>query len=870
MSRYERRERDLDAELRAWIEQLTEEKIRAGMAPAEARRQARAEAGGAAQVKERVRDERAGAALETVARDAAFALRSLRRTPGFAAVAVLTLALGIGATTAIFSAVHAVLLRPLPYPDPDRLTVLWLNNAQEQIERDVTSFPTFLDWRDASAFEALAGFSATTASITGDGDAEEYPGAWVTGEFFRVLRTAPHVGVPLGEEHTRAGNDQVVVLSHALWSRRYGEDPGIIGRRIVIQGVTREVIGVMPRAFSYPGGAELWLPIAPDAEMWREPTSARNALWLSVIGRLRTEASLQRADAELAGIMARVAEEFPQTAGNGVLVEPLRDTIVGHVRPGLLILLGAVGLVLLIACVNVANLLLARGAQRSRELAVRSALGASGRRLATQALVESLVLSALGGVTGLFVAIAGARVFVLTSPPDLPRLEGVQIDGAVMGFALLVTLLTGLIFGSAPALQARRASLAATLREGERGGSGTRLARTRRLLVTAQVALALILLVGAGLLVRSFAALQAVDPGFDTERVLSFRVATGTTRYPEQAHVRQFQTALLERLNALPGVDAATVATTLFLARLPNMSPITLQGAGPPAEGEPVVSVTSDFVHPTFFGTMGIPLVRGRGFGSEDVPGAFNVVIVNEAFVRRFLAGEDPLGRRFTRGNPEDPDAVWQTIVGVAADSRRAGLTQPIRPEAYRPTSQLAPRSVEVLVRTAGPPLSLVPSIRAVLRELDSDLALSQIRTVESALADAVATRRFVMLLLAAFAVLAVTLAAIGIYGVLAYLIGQRTRELGIRMALGANPAAVIGLVFRQSLRHVLPGLALGVAGALALTRLLRSELFGVKPADPVTFVAVVLLLLATALLATWVPARRAVRVDPLEALREE
>ncbi|CAN5783831.1 ABC transporter permease [soil metagenome] len=866
----DRDRQELEAELRAWVRQLAEEKIRAGVPPAEARRQALAETGSFDQVTESVRDERRGAVLETIVRDAGFALRTLRRSRGFATVAVLTLALGIGATTAIFSAVSAVLLRPLPYPEADRLMVLWLNNVQEQIERDVTSYPTFLDWREASAFESMAGYSGTSASFTGDDEAAEYVGAWVSQDFFSVLRTTPHIGTRLGEEHARAGSDQVVVLSYALWSSRYGGEPGILGRTERINGVSREVIGVMPRGFAYPENADFWMPIAPETELWQGPTSSRGALWLSVIARLRPDATIGGADAELTAIMARVAAEFPQGAGNGVFIEPLRDTIVGQIRPALQILLGAVAFVLLIACVNVANLLLARGAARRRELAVRSALGASGGRLATQALVESLVLSGLGGAAGLLVAFGGTALLVAASPADLPRIEGVRVDGIVIGFALLATLATGLIFGLAPALQARSAALSAAVREGDRGASSGRLARTRRVLVAAEVALALILLVGAGLLVRSFAALQSVQTGFATERVLSFRISTGTTRYPEPTHVRQFQSELLERLNGLAGVEAATGVSTLFLARLPNMSPVALEGAAPPAEGDPVVSVTSDFVHPSFFDAMQLPIVGGRGFEPSDVAGAPSVVIVNEAFVRRFLADQDPIGRRFTRGDPQDTSAVWQTVVGVAADSRRSGLSEPIRPEAYRPTSQVAPRSMEILVRTAGPPVALVPSVRNLLRELDSDMAMSRVRTVEGALAEAVAARRFVMLLLGAFALLAVTLAAIGIYGVLAYLLGQRTRELGIRMALGADRGAVLALVFRQSMAQVLPGLAIGAASALALTRVLRSQLFGVEPTDPVTFIAVTLLLLGVAVLATWVPARRALRVKPLEALRHD
>jgi putative ABC transport system permease protein len=802
--------------------------------------------------------------------DFRYAARTLRRTPGFTAVAVLTLGLGIGATTAIFSAVNGVLLRPLPYPEDDRLTVLWLNNQQESIERDVTSYPTYLDWQGAAAYASMAGYTSTVGTLTGDGDAEQYSGAWVTGDFFRVLGVAPAVGRALDGEHARAGSHQVVVLSHGLWTRRFGGDPGILGRAVVVNDVAREVVGVMPRGFAYPEGAEFWLPIAPDHESWQQPANARGMLWLSVIGRLGPGATVAQASVELNGIMARLAEEELVPAGNGVLVEPLRDTIVGSVRPGLLILLGAVAFVLLIACVNVANLLLARGAKRRRELAVRGALGASGGRLALQTLAESLLLGGLGAALGLALASFGTAALVALSPQDLPRLDGVRVDGAVIGFGVLIALATGLIFGLAPAWQARNAALSASLRDAERGATGSGVARLRPTLVVVEVALALVLLIGAGLLARSFAALQVVDAGFHTERVLSFRVTTGAARYPEAAQVRDFQDRLLARLEGIPGVESATAVTTLFLARLPNMGPVALEGQPSAGEGEAVTAVTNDIVRPDFFRTMGVRLVRGRGFEATDVEGGPAAVIVNESFVRRFLAGEDPIGRRFTRGNPEDPDAVWQTIVGVVADTRRSGLAETVRPEAYRPSTQVAPRGVEVLVRTAGPPLAVVPQVRAVLNELDPNLAMASLRTVESALAEAVATRRFVMALLAGFAVLAVALAAIGIFGVLAYLVGQRTRELGIRMALGADRRAVQTLVLRESLRHVLPGIALGTAGALLLTRVLRSQLYGVSPTDPLTFLAVIVVLVGVALLASWIPARRAAGVDPMDALRQE
>jgi predicted permease len=518
----------------------------------------------------------------------------------------------------------------------------------------------------------------------------------------------------------------------------------------------------------------------------------------------------------------------------------------------------------------VANLLLARGIERRRELALRAALGASGGQLARLAVAESAVLAGVGGGVGLLVAMGGTALLVAVSPQDLPRLEHAGVDATVVGFAAGMALLTMLLFGLAPALQARTAFIAAALKASDRAVSGGALSRVRRALVTAEVALALVLLVGAGLLVRSFLALQVVDPGFATKRVLSFRVNIGATRYPEPAQVRQFQDALLERVAAVPGVDAATGITTLFLARLPNMGPVTFEGQPPAGPDDPVVSVTNDQAHPGFFEAMRMPVVQGRGFAPTDVAEAPVVVVVNETFVRRFLAGEEPVGRRFTRGNPTDSTAVWQTIIGVVADTRRSGLTEPARPEAYRSTTQGAARSFEVLVRTAGPPLEAVAPIRAALRELDSQIAMAQVRTVEAAIGEAVAARRFVMLLLGGFAGLAVMLAAIGIYGVLAYLVTQRTRELGIRVALGADRATVLGLVLRQSMRQVLPGVVLGVAGALALTRLLQSQLFGVRATDPLTFLGVTGLLVTVAVLASWIPARRAAAVSPMTALGAE
>jgi putative ABC transport system permease protein len=810
--------------------------------------------------------------MNTLVQDIRYALRMLRRSPGFTVVAVLTLALGIGATVAIFSAINGVLLRPLPYPDANRIAIVWLSGPE--IERDVATYPMFQAWRaEAPSFESMAGFSPTRNAFTGDGaEAEEVGGARVSGDFFGVLQTRPYLGQTIDEVHTAAGSHQVVVLSHALWSRRFGSDPGVLGRTVLISDEPREVIAVMPPEFSFPDGADFWLPLAPENASWEQLLATEQSLWLSVVGRLRPGVSHGRASAEISGITGRVLAELdnPATTGMTAFTEPLHATIVGDIRAPLLILFAAVGMVLLIACANVANLLLARGAGRGRELAVRSALGASGARVTRQVLTESMVLAAVGGLGGLLVAIGGTSLLVSLGPAELPRLDDVHVDGSVLSFAALVILLTGILFGLAPALQARVTVIATAMQDAARGSSGRAMSRVRPLIVIGQVALALMLLVGAGLLLRSFAAIQSVDAGFQTERVLSFRVSPGASGYPEQAQVRELYDQLFARIGAIPAVESVSATTTLLLPRYPSMGMVAIEGQAPIAESESTVSVTSDFVHPDFFRTVGMPIVRGRGFEASDGVDAVPVVLVNETFVRRFLPGEDPVGRRFTRGDPENEDAFWVTIVGVVADARREGLTAPVRPAGFRPTSQAIPRSLEVVLRTTGNPMAVAPEVRSIVRDLDPNLPVVQMRTVREAVAETVAAQRFVLMLLLAFAGLAVMLAAIGIYGVLSYLVEQRTRELGVRMALGAEPQAVQVLVLRQAAAHVLPGIVIGAAGALALSRLLAAELHGVTPTDPLTFAAVAALLFLVALVASLLPARRAARMDPMIALRAE
>lgn len=806
--------------------------------------------------------------MEAALRDFRYAIRVLRRNRGFTLAAVITLALGIGANTAIFTVVNAVLLRPLPFAGPDRLAVVWLDNQRENIQRDVTSFPAFTDWRTRSrTFEEMAAFSGARFNLTsGEGEPEEVRGARVTGSFFDVLGIAALHGRTFRPEELEPGNERVVVLSYGLWARRFGGDPGLVGGDIRLSGEPYVVVGVMPPGFRHPEGVDFWLPLAPTAGMANQMQS-RGSLWLSVVGRLRPDATFAQAQQEMDAVAAQLREEYPANRGHGVLIEPLHETVTGPIRPALLVLFGAVAFVLLIACANVANLLLARGAARRREVSVRLAVGAGRAQLARQMLSESLVLSLLGGLLGLSFAAFAVRGLAAASPPGIPRLEDLGVDRLVVGFTFLVSVMTGLVFGLAPAFQATRTSLSTVLRDEERG-SAARLGRIRPALIAAEVALALVLLTGAGLMVRTFVALNDVDPGFVTEGVLSLRVAPPTARYPEPEQVRAFYEGVLDRLGAVPGVQAAGGITTLLLPRLPGMAGIMVEGAPARGPDDPVVAVVYDAITRDFFEVTGMRLLEGRPPRESDVVGAPPVAVVNEAFVRQFMSEREPVGRRFAFG-AADNDSDWITVIGVVADARRAGPTEPVRPEAFIPHGQFAARAMTLLVRTDRDPTTIVPAVREALRSIDKEVPLAEVTTVEAQLREAQAARRFLTQLLLLFAGLAATLAAVGIYGVMAYLVSGRARELGIRMAVGADRGDVVRLVLRDAIVQILPGIGLGIAGAVALTRLLRGQLFGVSPTDPLSLALGATLLGAVALLASWLPARRAARSDPLAALRE-
>ncbi len=798
--------------------------------------------------------------------DLRFALRMLARSPGFALVAVLTLALGIGANSAIFSVVSGVLLRPLPYAEPDALVSVWPEGA----------FPRggFLAFREeARSFAAVAGYGvATELTLFDRGEPARLEGTETTANLFRVLGVDAALGRTFLAEEEEPGAERVVLLSHALWRQRFGGDPSAVGRSVRLDGVSHTVVGVMPADFRFPSSAtQLWTPVPFDPGdrigMWSER-------WLNPVARLRPGADLSLAQAEVDAFMPRLREMFPWDMpdgyGRGAAVVPLRDEVVGDVRPMLLLLLGAVGLVLLIACVNVANLLLARAAARQREIAIRGALGAGRGRLVRQLLTESVLLSVLGGALGLGVGAAGVELLTATLPADTPRLEEVRIDVGVLGFTAALALLTGLLFGSLPALRTSHFGLKAALIEGGRTAGGGRSRRgLASALIAAEMALAVVLVIGAALLVRSFWNVVQVDPGFQTGNVVSALVAPSESRLGDDAARRDFFARLEERLAALPGVSAVSATSQLPFAEGIYGSVFVIEGRPDPATrgGDWPLADAAPVVGADFLRTLGIPLLRGRGFTDADREGAPGVVLVSEALARRHWPGEDPIGGRIRfPGAGEE----WRAVVGVVGDVKWERLTEEGRSALYTPLAQGRTGPMRVVAKTTGDPRTLAASLRGIVAALDPQTPVSDVRTVDQRISSSVERPRFAMLLLAAFAGVALLLGAVGIYGVIAYTVGQRTREIGVRMALGARSGDVLRLVLAQGAGLALAGVALGVGIALAVTQALRSLLFGVGAADPLTFALVPLLLVGVALLASWIPARRAARVDPMVALRSD
>jgi putative ABC transport system permease protein len=801
--------------------------------------------------------------------DIQYALRNIARKPLFYSVVILTLALGIGANAAIFTVVNGVLLQPLPYPHAERLMMVWTYNPRQGFDKDVGTYPNFEDWRRASqSFERMSAYFGASVTLTESGDPAQIRGARVTPEFFETMGVVPLRGRAFSSADGQAGGERVVILAHGLWMRRFGADTSTIGRRIVLDGVPHEVIGVMPASFAHPADAELWLPLAPVGQ-FEQLFGARGSYWLTIIGRLKPGVTRVAAQSEMDVIAARLEKEYPSNAGIGVRLVPMHQELVGDVKGPLLILLGAVCFVLLIACANVANLLLMRAASRQRELAIRAALGADRGRLVRQLLTESVVLGLFGGAAGLVLATFSIDLLQTLAPPELPRLSDIAIDRQVLAYAAAASVFTSLLFGLVPALHASRRHSGEHLKEGGRTGTdGRRSGRVRAALAAGELAIALVLLVGAGLLIRSFIALNSEDPGFATRGVLALRLRLPSAAYGEPARIAGFYEQLVERLNALPGVESAAAGSSLLLSRLPSSASINIEGRPPLAANERNIPVPYDSITPEYFSTLQIPLRRGRMFTRADAAQSQQVVMVNEAFVRRFFPGEDPLGRRVTFGSASQPGTVWQTIVGVVADTKRGGFDREPWAETYFPMRQAPDPQAFVLLRTSGDPITLVAPAQAAVWSVDRNQAIASIRTVPELLAQRELNRRFTTLLLGVFASVALVLAIIGTYGVIAHGTAQRTQEIGIRIALGADRRMILRMVLVGGLRIAATGLAIGVFGALALTRVLSGLLFGVSARDPLTFVVVPGALLVVALAACWIPARRAMRVEPVIALR--
>ncbi|MFL6333626.1 MAG: ADOP family duplicated permease [Pyrinomonadaceae bacterium] len=866
---------DIDEELRLHVEMETEENVARGMSPAEARRAARLSFGHFDSIRDTAYTVRGGGLMETFMQDVRYGVRVLAKHKGFTAVAVLTLALGIGANTAIFSVVNDLLLRPLPYTDAERVVMLW-EVTPEGRHMNTTSRANFREWRaQGTSFESMAAFSDQRLNLTGTGEPEEVAVQLATPELFKVLGVEPILGRVLAEEDNRR-DSAGVVLSHAFWKRRFGGDPGLLGKPITLNGVPYNVVGVMPPGFQWHikqrSGTgkppELWMVLAmpqPGAQGANE-----RGRFLSVVGRLKRGVSFEQAEAELKTIHRRLEQDSTYNKNYTAEIIPLREQLVGNIRPALWVLLGAVGLVLLIACANVANLLLSRVAAREKEIALRTALGARRIRVVRQLLTESLLLSLLGSGLGLLVAWWGIGALVALSPRDLVNLQNVGINTTVLAWTLGVTLLTSILFGIMPALEATRLNLNDALKEGGKGADaqGSRSRRLRGVLVVGEVALALMLLAGAGLLVKSFVQLRQINTGFETENVLTMVLRLPASKYKEDPQYIAFFRQTLDRVRAIPGVRSAGIVNYLPLyGGLGAATGFDVEGqpAAAPGTGP---STNVRVADSGYFKTMGIPLRRGRTFTDVEDSEARHVILVSESFARRFFPGADPLGKRIKVYMSEDP--AWTEIVGIVGDVRYDNLTAEAEPFVYYPHPELTYEFMTLVIRTDGDPAGMAPAVRREIVSLDPDQPVSDVRTMTQVMADTVARARFNTLLLAVFAGLATLLAAVGIFGVMSYSVQLRTREIGLRMALGAQPGRVLLLVLRQGLLLTLVGIGVGLAGALALSRVMSGLLYGVTASDPATFAAIVALLGVVSLVACYIPARRATRVDPLIALKYE
>jgi putative ABC transport system permease protein len=802
--------------------------------------------------------------LGRCSQDMRYTIRGLLRQPGATLVMVLTLALGTGASTSIFSIVHPLLLKPLPYPAADRLMGLGVVNADSVYQRAAIVPPYLADLREQSrSFDLITGISPSwEMTLTGIGDPLKVQAVYVSPGAFELFGIHPVAGREFHDEEQKAGAEKVAVVTEAFWQRQFGVGAQLANQMLTLDGQPYRVVGLIPTAARLPGvDGDIWLPFSQNPYF-----TSRAAPITYPVGRLRQDVTPPQAQAELNRIAASVAPNYPpESFVKSLVLVPLREQLISQVKTTLLVLAAAVGFLLLIACTNIANLLLSRGASRYQEIAVRSALGASRRRVIEQLLTESVVLAVIGGALGLLFSFLGVQALLALTPDHLLRREEVHVDVFVFGFALLLSLATGLLFGIAPAVHASRRTLSDSLKKAGRGAVGGSSQGLRGSLVVSEVALALVLLVGAGLLIKSFGRLSRVDPGFRTDKLVAMRLALPDARYGSQLARIAFYDQLLRRLGALPGVEAVAAVNRLPLGGSNVMIGITIESAAHP---EAPVSIDRRVVTPGYFQTLGIPFVKGRAFTQSDRAGAPDVAIVNQTMARRFWANDDPLGKRVRLRNGASGLVV--AVVGVAGDVKHHGLDTEPKPELYVPYAQAGVQGMAVVMRTAVPPDRLMSGVREQVWALDKQIPIPAITTLDDVLAASIARPRFRTFLLGIFAGLALLLAAVGIYGVIAYSVGRRTNEIGLRMALGAEGADIVGMVLRQALVPALAGIAVGVAGALMLTRLLTSLLFEVAPADPLTFASVSLGLVGVALVASYIPARRAMRVDPTVALRAE
>lgn len=863
-------DRDLTEELNAYLELLTEKKMKEGMNQKEARRAALLEIGGVEQVKEQVRAKRVGFGLETLLRDLRYGLRSLGKKPGFTLTAIIALALGIGANTAIFSVVNGVLLRSFDYAHSDRITMIWERFAQQADHKNVVSPANFLDWQKRSrSFERMAAVWDARMNFSGSGEPIEVQAQIVSAAFFPVLGVQPFIGRWFTEAEEQAGNNLVVILSHQLWQERFGADNSVLGQKVTISGRIYTIVGVMPPGFHFLNEqVQIWRPIALDpAEDFRK-TSGR---FLRCVGRLAPGVSLQQAQSEMNVITRQLEQQYPAyNTGWGVWLVPIREQIVGDVRPILFVLLAAVGFVLLIACANVANLLLARAAARQRELALRAALGATRNRLLRQLLTESMLLSLCGAIVGVGLAYWGVALLKAFGPDNIPRLREISIDPRVLLFTFAISLITGVAFGLVPALQASRADMNDALKEGSRGSTGGR-SVLRNIFVISEVSLALVLLVGAGLMIRSFLRLHQMKTGFESDRVLTLRVQLPGAKYPDDQKRLTFFKEAQQRIATLPGVKTIGAINFLPLTGMASSTAFNIVGQPEAPHGqEPGTEVR--VINGDYFGAMGIPLLKGRLFDERDGPSS-RVTIINETMARKFFPNENPIGKQlailWAPPEPGKPKPIDE-IIGVVGDTRETSLDRDPNAAIYWPLARESYQFMTLIVRSAVDPIQLVASIQREIRAIDPDQPVADVHTLDQVVAKSIARPRFDTMLLGIFAGVALLLASVGLYAVMNYSATQRTQEIGIRMALGAKPSDILRLVVGHGMKLTVAGIVIGIAASLALTRMMASLLFGVTATDLPTFLGVSALLAAVAFLANYIPAHRATRVNPVVALRYE